>query len=213
VVRVPVYRSRGPGSISCAARFSEKQWVWKGVHSASWVRLRSYLKERVAASVKKTEITAVGIRRTDHATPLYPQKLALTSPTSGGRSVGIVRSRTKATELVTDLRGSGYGHVIIRFPDINITACRTCEVRHQYNAVLAVSGEVLCGSTSTMQCSQCLAKCCMALDIRKVCTSFPCIFRTVQNDGVAIEWNHLVRGRWSMNDNSTYALLYWHITI
>jgi hypothetical protein len=31
-------------------------------------------------------------------TPLYPQKLALTSPTGGGRSVGIVRSRTKATE-------------------------------------------------------------------------------------------------------------------
>jgi len=31
-------------------------------------------------------------------TPLYPQKLALTSPTGGGRSVGIVRSRTKATD-------------------------------------------------------------------------------------------------------------------
>jgi hypothetical protein len=31
------------------------------------------------------------------------QKLALTSPTSGGRSVGIVRSRTKATELVSFL--------------------------------------------------------------------------------------------------------------
>jgi hypothetical protein len=30
---------------------------------------------------------------------LYPQKLALTSPTSGGRSVGTVRSRTKATEF------------------------------------------------------------------------------------------------------------------
>jgi hypothetical protein len=30
---------------------------------------------------------------------LYPQKLALTSPTSGGRSVGIVNSRTKATEF------------------------------------------------------------------------------------------------------------------
>jgi hypothetical protein len=29
-----------------------------------------------------------------------PQKLALTSPTSGGRSVGIVRLRTKATELL-----------------------------------------------------------------------------------------------------------------
>jgi hypothetical protein len=30
---------------------------------------------------------------------LYAQKLALTSPTSGGLSVGIVRSRTKATEV------------------------------------------------------------------------------------------------------------------
>jgi hypothetical protein len=32
-------------------------------------------------------------------TPLYPQKLAITSPTGGGRSVGIVRSRTEATEV------------------------------------------------------------------------------------------------------------------
>jgi hypothetical protein len=30
---------------------------------------------------------------------LYTQKLALTSPTGGGRSVGIVRSRTQATEF------------------------------------------------------------------------------------------------------------------
>jgi hypothetical protein len=30
---------------------------------------------------------------------LYPQKLALISLTNGGRSIGIVRSRTKATEL------------------------------------------------------------------------------------------------------------------
>jgi hypothetical protein len=30
---------------------------------------------------------------------LYPQKSALTSPTSSGRSVGIVRSRTQATEF------------------------------------------------------------------------------------------------------------------
>jgi hypothetical protein len=29
----------------------------------------------------------------------YPQKLALTSKTSGGRSVGIVRSQTEATDL------------------------------------------------------------------------------------------------------------------
>jgi hypothetical protein len=31
---------------------------------------------------------------------LYSEKLVLTSPTRGGRSVGIVRSRTKATECV-----------------------------------------------------------------------------------------------------------------
>jgi hypothetical protein len=31
---------------------------------------------------------------------MYLQKLTLTSPTSGGRSVGIVRSRTQATECI-----------------------------------------------------------------------------------------------------------------
>ena len=60
---------------------------------ATWIK--------VAAPVQKTEIKAVGIRCADHVTPLYPQKLALTSPTGGGRSAGIVRSRTKARELVS----------------------------------------------------------------------------------------------------------------
>ena len=41
----------------------------------------------------------MGIRCADHVTPLYPQKFALTSPTGGGCSVGIVRSRTKATKF------------------------------------------------------------------------------------------------------------------
>jgi hypothetical protein len=56
--------------------------------------------EIVKAPVQKIEITAAGIRRADHATPFHPQKLPLTSPTSGGRSVYIVHSRTKATELL-----------------------------------------------------------------------------------------------------------------
>jgi hypothetical protein len=47
---------------------------------------------------RKIEITIVRIRRTDHATP-SPQTLALTSLTSGGRSVGKVRLRTKAKEF------------------------------------------------------------------------------------------------------------------
>jgi hypothetical protein len=37
---------------------------------------------------------------------LYPQKLALASQTSGGRSVDIVRSRTQATELLLYKRKS-----------------------------------------------------------------------------------------------------------
>jgi hypothetical protein len=41
---------------------------------------------------------------------LYPQKLALTSPTSGCRSVGIVRSRTQAKEFVFVVCVSGYAH-------------------------------------------------------------------------------------------------------
>jgi hypothetical protein len=47
----------------------------------------------------------VEIRRADYAIPLFLQKLALTPLTSVGRSVGVVRSRTKATELLLfDLR-------------------------------------------------------------------------------------------------------------
>ena len=41
----------------------------------------------------------MGTRCANHVTPLYPQKLALTSPTGGGLSVGMVCSRTKATEF------------------------------------------------------------------------------------------------------------------
>jgi Mg/Co/Ni transporter MgtE len=42
----------------------------------------------------------VGIRCADHATPSIRKNLALTSPTSGGRSVSIVRLLTKAKEFV-----------------------------------------------------------------------------------------------------------------
>jgi hypothetical protein len=48
---------------------------------------------------KKTEINDRGNPLRWPRDTLYPQKLALTLPTSGGRSVGIFRSRTKATEF------------------------------------------------------------------------------------------------------------------
>jgi hypothetical protein len=57
------------------------------------------LERKVAAPVYKTENTAVGIRHADNVAPSIRKKLAITSPTSGGRSVGIVRSRTQTMEL------------------------------------------------------------------------------------------------------------------
>ena len=50
-------------------------------------------------------------------TPLYPQKLALTSPTGGGRSVGIVRSRSKATEFLVLLPYEEKKEMEIRQPE------------------------------------------------------------------------------------------------
>jgi hypothetical protein len=60
--------------------------------------IEELLEKKVAAAVQKFENTAEGIRPTDHVN-LYPQKLSLTLPTSGGRSVGIVRSRIQATKV------------------------------------------------------------------------------------------------------------------
>jgi hypothetical protein len=50
--------------------------------------------------VYRAEITPVGFLRDDQVTSSTREKFTLTSPTSGGGSVGTVRSRTKATELV-----------------------------------------------------------------------------------------------------------------
>jgi hypothetical protein len=57
------------------------------------------LDKKEAAPVYKTENTAAGIRHADHLAPSIRKKLAITSPTSGGRSVGIVRSRTQTMEF------------------------------------------------------------------------------------------------------------------
>jgi hypothetical protein len=57
------------------------------------------LDRKVAAPVYKTENTAVGTRHADHVAPSIRKKLAITSPTCGGCSVGIVRSRTQTMEF------------------------------------------------------------------------------------------------------------------
>jgi hypothetical protein len=57
------------------------------------------LDRKVAVPVQKTENTAVGIRHADHVAPSIRKKLAIISPTSGCRSVGIVRSRTQTMKF------------------------------------------------------------------------------------------------------------------
>jgi hypothetical protein len=57
------------------------------------------LDRKVAAPVYKIENTILGIRHVDHVAPSICKKLAITSPTSGGRSVGMVRSRTQTMEF------------------------------------------------------------------------------------------------------------------
>jgi hypothetical protein len=42
---------RRSGFDSRATKFSVKQWVWNWVHSASWVQVRGYMKEKVADPV------------------------------------------------------------------------------------------------------------------------------------------------------------------
>jgi hypothetical protein len=58
------------------------------------------LNGKVAAPLYKTEINGRGESLRWPRDTLHPLKLALTSPTSDGRSVGIVRLRYKATEFV-----------------------------------------------------------------------------------------------------------------
>jgi hypothetical protein len=94
VVRVPGYRSRGQDSIPDAAVVGLERGPLSLVST-----IEELLEEKSSGSDLETKNTAVGTRRADHETPLYPQKLALTSPTSGGLLVGIVRSWTRATEF------------------------------------------------------------------------------------------------------------------
>jgi hypothetical protein len=100
MVRVPGYRSRGSGFDS---RLYQIFWEAVGLEQSP-LSLVSKTKEVFGrkSSVSGLEIREYGLRdpsRWPRGT-LFTQKLLLTSPTSGCRSVGIVRSRTQATEFV-----------------------------------------------------------------------------------------------------------------
>jgi hypothetical protein len=73
--------------------------AWRPTVLENLLLRRIFVPKRNEVSVWKTGITAVRTRRTDHETLLYSQKLALISPTCGGHSVGIGRSRITSEEL------------------------------------------------------------------------------------------------------------------
>jgi hypothetical protein len=96
MVRVPGYRSRG-------SRFDSRRYqiLWEVVGlergPLSFVRIIEELLElKSSGSGLENRINGHGDTLRWIRDTLYPQKLALTSPTSGGRSVGIVRLRTKS---------------------------------------------------------------------------------------------------------------------
>jgi hypothetical protein len=103
----PGYRSRGPGFDSLRFQiFWEAAGLKRG--PLSLVRTTEELLEgNIAAPVYKTEINDRGNPLRWLRDNLYARKLALTSPTSGGRSVDIVCSRTKATEFSCSFRNVG----------------------------------------------------------------------------------------------------------
>jgi hypothetical protein len=89
VVRALGYRSRGPGSIPA---LPEKKVVGLERGPLSLVStIEELLERKRSGSGLENDNTAVGIRHADHVAPSFLKKLALTSLTNCGLSVGIVR--------------------------------------------------------------------------------------------------------------------------
>jgi hypothetical protein len=99
VVRVPGYRSRGPGFDSRRYQiFWEVVGLERGPFSIVSTIQGLLERKRSGSGLENRQYGRGDPLRWPNDT-LYPQKVALTSPTNGGHSVGIVRSRTKATEF------------------------------------------------------------------------------------------------------------------
>ena len=75
----------------------------------------------------------MGTRCTDHVTPLSPQKLALTSPTGGGRSVGIVRVRAKATEFSFSVQYRDLQEYVVPKMQINLSTFSGLRIFYFWN--------------------------------------------------------------------------------
>jgi hypothetical protein len=99
VIRVPAYRSRGPGFDS---RRYQIFWEVLGLERGA-LSLLSIIEELLGRHSRGFSLESRGYGRGNPFRwpryTFYPWKLALISPTNCGRSVGRVCSRTKATEF------------------------------------------------------------------------------------------------------------------
>jgi hypothetical protein len=95
VGKVPGYRSGGPGWIPDATIFSEKWWVWNGVHLVSTIE-ELLGRKSSGCGVENRDYGHGEQPRCTHNTSL-PAKTG-TNFADKGRSIGVVHSRTKATE-------------------------------------------------------------------------------------------------------------------
>jgi hypothetical protein len=104
VVRVPGYRSRGPGFNSSSYQiFWEVVSLERGRLSLVSTSEEPLWRSSSGSGLENREYGREDPLRWPRDT-LYPQKLALTSMTSGSRSVGIVRLRTNVTEFVVCMK-------------------------------------------------------------------------------------------------------------
>jgi hypothetical protein len=98
VVRVLGYRSGGPGSIPSTTRKIKVVGLERGPLSLVSTTEELLWRKSSGSGLENREY----VRRDPSHWPrgtLYAQQLAITSPISGGRSVGIVRSRTQTMEF------------------------------------------------------------------------------------------------------------------
>jgi hypothetical protein len=98
VVRVLGYRSGGPASIPGTIRNKKVVGLERGPLSLVSTT-EELLDRKVAGSCLENREYGLGIRHADHVAPSIRKKLAITSPTRGDLSVGIVRSRTQTMEF------------------------------------------------------------------------------------------------------------------
>jgi hypothetical protein len=113
VVRVPGYRSGDSVLFPALPDFLRRGGPGTGSTQLCEDNLGANWMKKCRLLCRKPRLKGVRTRCADHAIPPYPQKLTLTSPTSGGRVVGTVRLRIKSHGVyMTCARSGKWDHFV-----------------------------------------------------------------------------------------------------